>query len=135
MSAKTVVFFCNWSAYPGLQLSRNPLAQSNPDEKLMVSMCSGRISPELILEAFRKGAWGVLITACPVDKCEHNGNYKTHGRISLLKTMLQQIGVDSNRLKLEWIDKGEAAKLKSAIDAFEDEVEKMGPVQVAGLAA
>ena len=127
MSAKTVVFFCNWSAYPGLQLSQNPLAAPDTDEKMLVSMCSGRISPELILEAFRKGAWGVLITACPVDKCEHNGNYKTFGRITLLKTMLQQIGVDSNRLRLEWIDKGEAAQLKKAIDLFNDEIKGLGP--------
>lgn len=128
MSAKTVVFFCNWSAYPGLQLSQNPLAKPDTDEKMLVSMCSGRISPELILEAFRKGAWGVLITACPVDKCEHDGNYKTYGRIMLLKTMLQQIGVDANRLKLEWIDKGEAAKLKQAIDMFNNEIKELGPV-------
>jgi len=127
MNPKTVVFFCNWSAYPGLQLSQNPLAVPDTDEKMLVSMCSGRISPELILEAFRKGAWGVLITACPVDKCEHNGNYKTFGRITLLKTMLQQIGVDSNRLRLEWIDKGEAAKLKKAIGVFNEEIKGLGP--------
>ena len=127
MNAKTVIFFCNWSAYPGMQLSENPLAKAELEQKMLVSMCSGRISPELILEAFRKGAWGVLITACPVDKCEHNGNYKTFGRITLLKTMLQQIGVDSNRLRLEWIDKGEAAKLKKAIDLFNDEMKGLGP--------
>jgi F420-non-reducing hydrogenase iron-sulfur subunit len=128
MNAKTVVFFCNWSAYPGLQMSQNPLEKPDVDHKLMVSMCSGRISPELILEAFRRGAWGVLITACPKDKCEHDGNYKTYGRIALLKTMLQQIGVDSSRLQLEWIDKGEAAKLKSAMDAFAQAMEALGPI-------
>ncbi len=128
MSAKTVIFFCNWSAYPGMQMSQNPLAPLESENKMMVSMCSGRISPELILEAFRKGAWGVLITACPVDKCEHYGNYKTFGRISLLKTMLRQIGVDSNRLRLEWIDKGEAAKLKQAVESFTNEMETLGPL-------
>jgi F420-non-reducing hydrogenase iron-sulfur subunit len=135
MSTKTLVFFCNWSTYPGLQLSRNPLATPSDEEKMMVSMCSGRISPELILEAFRRGAWGVMITACPQDKCEHDGNYKTAGRIFLLKTMLRQIGVDSNRLRLEWIDKGESAKLKSAVDSFVDEVENMGPIHIEGFAA
>jgi len=135
MSAKAVIFFCNWSAYPGMQLSENPLEKTESEYKMLVSMCSGRISPELILGAFRKGAWGVLITACPADKCEHDGNYKTYGRITLLKTILQQIGIDSNRLKLEWIDKGEAAKLRGAIDSFMDEVRRLGPISLSGLAA
>ncbi len=132
MNAKAVIFFCNWSAYPGLQLSQNPLEETNLSYKLLVSMCSGRISPEHILVAFQKGAWGVLITACPKDKCEHDGNYKTYGRIMLLKTMLQQIGVDSERLRLEWVDKGESAKLKGAIDTFMGDVEKLGPVRILG---
>ena len=128
MSVKAVVFFCNWSSYPGLQLSHSDLESQREDVKMMVSMCSGRISPELILEAFRKGAWGVLITACPEDKCEHKGNFKTYSRIVLLKTMLQQIGVDSERLQFEWIDKGEAAKLKSTVDSFETAMQALGPV-------
>ncbi len=130
MSVKTVVFFCNWSAYPGMQMSHNPLVEVNNKNKMLVSMCSGRISPELVLGAFQKGAWGVLITACPEDKCEHDGNFKTFGRIALLKIMLQQMGVESQRVKLEWIDKGEAAKLKSTMDTFTDEIEALGPVQL-----
>lgn len=134
MDSKTVVFFCNWSIYPGLQMSQMAEPKKETDTKLLVSMCSGRVSPELIFEAFRKGAWGVMLAACPVDKCEHDGNYRTVGRISLLKIMLQQIGIEEGRLKLEWIDKGESAKLKSAIDAFTSDMQKMGPINIQGLA-
>jgi len=134
MDSKTVVFFCNWSSYPGLQMSQLAEAKNENDTKLLVSMCSGRVSPELIFEAFRKGAWGVMLAACPVDKCEHNGNYRTVGRISLVRTMLEQIGVEADRLKLEWIDKGESAKLKSAIDSFTSDIRKMGPINIHGLA-
>ncbi len=128
MNAKTVIFFCNWSTYPGLQFSQNVFKKYNSDNKKLVSMCSGRISPELILHSFKKGAWGVLITACPVDKCEHDGNYKTVGRVSLLKIMLQQLGVESERLKLEWIDKGEEVKLEKAISIFINEMNELGPL-------
>ncbi len=127
MNTKAVVFYCNWSAYPGFQFSQSLLEKPELDRKLLVSMCSGRISPELILEAFYRGAWGVMVTACPPDKCEHNGNYKTVARITLLKKMLSQFGFDPNRLKLEWIDKGEASKLKGAVDTFMGEIRKIGP--------
>ena len=128
MNAKTVVFFCNWSAYPGLQMSRNPLEESKDSQKLLVSMCSGRVSSELIIETFSRGAWGVLVTACPPDSCEHDGNYKTVARIKLVKNMLAQMGVDPGRLKMEWIDKGESAKLQQAMDVFAKEIEALGPL-------
>jgi len=128
MKPKTVIFFCNWSTYPGLQLSQNLIDESDSVYKMLVTMCSGRISPELILEAFRSGAWGVMITACPKDSCEHDGNYKTVGRIALLKMMLTQLGLDSKRLKMEWIDKGEVSKFKQAVDTFVNEIRELGPM-------
>jgi len=48
MGVKTVIFYCNWSTYPGLQMSRMGLEKADLDRKLVVSMCSGRVSPELI---------------------------------------------------------------------------------------
>jgi coenzyme F420-reducing hydrogenase delta subunit len=129
MSAKAVIFYCNWSSYPGLQLSQSVLEEPDQEKKLLVSMCSGRISPELIIQSFQHGAWGVMVTACPQDSCEHHGNYRTVARIKLLKNMLESMGYDSKRLKLEWIDKGEAAKLKEAVNTFIGEIEKLGPIQ------
>jgi len=130
MNPKAVIFSCNWSSYPGLQLSENPLEKPASDHTIVINMCSGRISPELILDTFKNGAWGVLIASCPEDKCEHDGNYKTRRRVLLLKKTMEQFGIDSNRLKLEWIDKGEAAKLKKAIGDFVKEMEKLGPVKL-----
>jgi coenzyme F420-reducing hydrogenase delta subunit len=128
MKNKTVIFFCNWSSYPGLQMSScGPCAADSDDTKFMVSMCSGRISPELIVQSFQKGAAGVMLAACPKDKCEHDGNYQTVGRVRLLKTMLGQLGINPERLRLEWIDKGEAGKLQQAIDRFTSEIQSMEP--------
>jgi coenzyme F420-reducing hydrogenase delta subunit len=128
MNKRVVVFFCNWSIYPGLKLSDLPIEELDAYKKYMVSMCSGRISPELILEAFSSGAWGVFITACPVDKCEHDANYKTCGRVALLKNMLLQMGVNPNRLHLEWVDKGEVALFEKAVSEFINNIKEMGPV-------
>jgi coenzyme F420-reducing hydrogenase delta subunit len=130
MSPKAVVFYCNWSNYPGLKLSESCLEKKDTEKRLLVSMCSGRISPELILEAFSRGIWGVLITACPKDQCEHDGNYKTCGRITLLKTMIQQMDIDSKRLKMEWVDKGEVQKFQESVDLFMKDIETLGPIQL-----
>jgi F420-non-reducing hydrogenase iron-sulfur subunit len=132
VKTKAVIFFCNWSNYPGPQLSEWDFGESNTEAKMMVSMCSGRISPELIMEIFSRGAWGVMIAACPADQCEHDGNYRTCGRVSLLKKMFQQLGLESERLRLTWIDKGEVVAFEKAVEAFVDDVQKLGPLPIAG---
>jgi coenzyme F420-reducing hydrogenase delta subunit len=124
MNTKVVIFYCSWSNYPGLQLSQLS-EETELEQKLLVCMCSGRISAELILEAFHCGAWGVMVTACPPGKCEHDGNYKIWGRIVLIKTMLQQLGLESQRLKLEWIDKEESQTFQRAVDTFMDEIKAL----------
>lgn len=130
MNPSAVIFSCNWSTYPGLQLSRSYLEQSKPEYKVIINMCSGRISPELILETFKNGAWGIMIASCPDDKCEHDGNYKTRRRVILLKRTLEQFGIEPQRLKLEWIDKGEVGKFQKSADDFVSEIKSLGPVNL-----
>ena len=128
MKEKAVIFYCNWTSFPGLQLSQSNLGENDSGQQLLVSMCSGRLTPEIILNAFDKGAWGVMVTACPPDSCEHDANYKTLARVSLLKTLIHQMGIESNRLQFEWIDKGEAGKLKSVVNTFVEEIKQLGPL-------
>ena len=125
---KLVVFACNWSMFPGLQLSQSPTLVKTP-YGIIVSMCSGRVAPELILNAFEEGAWGVLVAGCPPEECDHDGNYKTRRRLILLKNILKELNIDSRRIKLEWFSTNESAKLQIVINDFMKELEKMGPIK------
>ncbi len=125
---KLVVFACNWSLFPGLQLSESLTLVKTP-YGIIVSMCSGRVAPELILNAFEEGAWGVLVAGCPPEECDHNGNYKTRRRLFLLKNILNELNIDSKRLKLEWFSTKESAKLQITINDFVKELDKMGPIR------
>jgi len=125
---KLVVFACNWSMFPGLQLSQSPTLVKTP-YGIIVSMCSGRVAPELILNAFEEGAWGVLVAGCPPEECDHDGNYKTRRRLILLKNILKELNIDSRRIKLEWFSTNESAKLQNVINDFMKELEKMGPIK------
>lgn len=129
MNSKAIVFCCNWSAYPGLQLSRNIGNSDAKNYQIIVNMCSGRVSPEIILNAFHHEAAGVMIATCPPEKCEHDANYKTLRRVLLLKKVLAQFGIEPERVRMEWIDKGEAQQLQIAIDDFMEELQSIGPIQ------
>jgi coenzyme F420-reducing hydrogenase delta subunit len=126
---KVVVFSCNWSVYPGLQLSRLlPKDEEDKPFENIVTMCSGRVSPELVMEAFARGAWGVMVAGCPPDECEHDGNYKTRRRMTLLKSVLKDFGIDPERLGVAWFKVDEAAKLSKTINEFVDKIGQMGPI-------
>jgi coenzyme F420-reducing hydrogenase delta subunit/ferredoxin len=124
-NTKLIVFCCNWSLFPGLQMSQSPTLIKT-QYGIIVTMCSGRINPELILHAFKKGAWGVMISGCPPEECEHEGNYKARRRILLLKNMLRQFNIEPERLRMVWFSRGESIKLKNAIDDFINDLEKLG---------
>ena len=125
---KLIVFACNWSVFPGLQLSESPTLIKT-DYGIIISMCSGRVAPELILNAFEEGAWGVMVAGCPPEECDDDGNYKTRRRLVLLKNVLKELNIDPKRIKLEWFSTGESAKLSKAIDDYIKVLDKMGPIK------
>lgn len=125
---KLIVFACNWSLFSGMQLSETPTIIKVP-YGVIVTMCSGRVAPELILNALEEGAWGVMVAGCPPEECDHDGNYKTRRRLVLLKNMLKDLNIEPERIKLEWFSTGESAKLKKAITEYVKELEKMGPIK------
>ncbi len=125
---KLLVFACNYSIFPGMQLSECETIVKT-QYGVIVTMCSGRVAPELILDAFEEGAWGVMVAGCPPEECDHDGNYKTRRRLVLLKKVLQELNIDPKRVKLEWFSTGESNKLEKSIDGFIKEIEKMGPIE------
>jgi F420-non-reducing hydrogenase iron-sulfur subunit len=92
-------------------------------------MCSGRVDPQFILEAFRHGADGVLVAGCHPGDCHYiEGNYKALRRITLLKRMLERFGVEKERLRLEWISASEATKFAQVAHEMVEQLKALGPL-------
>jgi len=126
---KVVVFCCNWSVDPGLRLSIMPSETRKDPFTTIVTMCCGRVDPELILEAFSNGAWGVMVAGCPPEECSHDGNYKTRRRVLMLKNALGEFNIEPERLALEWFSTGEAEKLRKTATEFSEMIAQMGPIK------
>jgi coenzyme F420-reducing hydrogenase delta subunit/NAD-dependent dihydropyrimidine dehydrogenase PreA subunit len=125
--ARAIVFCCNWSSYPGLQNSRIVEERQTPEFQILVNMCAGRLSNRLILEALKRNAWGVLVTGCPEDECEHGGSSRVRRRISALQTLLGDLSIDPRRVRFTEVPRGDPAQLTRAIDVFLDEIRPLGP--------
>ncbi len=126
---KVIVFCCNWCSYAGADLAGTSRLKIKPNFRVIRTMCSGRVEPSFIFHAFAKGADGVMVAGCHPGDCHYSsGNYKARRRIILLKNMLPQLGIESERLRLEWISASEGVKFRSAVNEFIDKVTELGPI-------
>jgi len=124
-----ITFLCNWCSYEGADAAGRARLECPSQVRAIRVMCSGRTDPDFILEAFRMGADGVLVLGCSPGNCHYkNGNIATLKRITLLKKILGQYGVDENRLVLDWISAGEGEKFAGVVQAMVEKIKKMGPL-------
>jgi F420-non-reducing hydrogenase iron-sulfur subunit len=108
---RIIVFACNWCSYAAIDLAGTSRLKYPANTRVIRSLCSGRIDSQLILEAFKDGADGVLIAGCHPGDCHYMvGNIKTLRRYKLLRVMLDGLGLDKERFRLEWISASEADK-------------------------
>lgn len=119
---------CNWCTYAGADLAGTSRMQYPTNVRIVRVMCSARINPVFILEALRSGVDGVLIGGCHPGDCHYiSGNFKTQRRIALLKRLLDQLGVEPQRLRLEWISASEGEKFAKVIKEMVEGLKKVGP--------
>jgi F420-non-reducing hydrogenase iron-sulfur subunit len=128
-----VGFACQWCTYAGADLAGNMRAKYPPSIKLIKVPCSGRVEPEYVMEAFAQGADGVLIGGCHFGDCHYKtGNHKTSQRMTILSKMLDDMGFDTKRFRLEWISGAEGYRFAEVIEEFTKELQEMGPNPLKG---
>jgi coenzyme F420-reducing hydrogenase delta subunit len=93
-------------------------------------MCSGRVDLEFILRAFAGGQDGVFIGGCRLNECNYvtHGNYDALGNVYLCKKIMQLIGIDPERLRIEFMSGGDGHILVDVINKFTDTVRGLGPL-------
>lgn len=127
---RIVAFFCNWCTYAAADLAGISRMKMAPNVRVVRVMCSGRVEPSFVLEAFRGGADGVLIGGCHPGDCHYKeGNYKAMRRYMLLSRMLQDLGIEERRFRLEWISASEADKLRKTVNEMVEQVRALGPLR------
>ncbi len=126
---RIVGFLCNWCSYAGADLAGVSRFQYPPNLRIIRVMCSGRVHPSHIMEAFKDGADGVLVAGChPPNDCHYiSGNLKAQRRVALLKKLMSQLGLEPDRLRLEWISAAEGDKFARVIREMVAEIKELGP--------
>jgi len=128
---RIVAFFCNWCTYAAADLAGTSRLKYPPNARVIRVMCSGRVDPQFVVEAFARGADGVLIGGCHPGDCHYmEGNYKTMRRVTLLRRVLRAMGIQDARLRLEWISASEGEKVARVISEMVEAIRAIGPLNL-----
>jgi F420-non-reducing hydrogenase iron-sulfur subunit len=126
---KIIAFTCNWSSYSSADQAGISRIGYPPNVQIIRVMCTGRVDPLYVVNAFLNGADGVLIAGCHPNYCRYTGgNTNAKNRIKFLKMLMEEIGVEPARLRLEWISALEGKKFVEVVGNMVEELKKLGPL-------
>lgn len=126
---KIVAFLCNWCSYRAADLAGTARIKYQPNVRMIRVMCSGRVDPTFVLKALALGADGVMIAGCHPGECHYlEQNYKAMRRFSMLKHSLRALGLEEDRVRLQWASAAEGVQLAEAINEMIDQVRALGPL-------
>jgi F420-non-reducing hydrogenase iron-sulfur subunit len=125
---KIITFCCNYCSYVAADTAGTRKSTYPPNVELIRLPCSGKVDPLYILEAFEKGADGVLVTGCRLEQCHFmEGNYKAYQRVEFVKNILDEIGFGGNRLHVQFMSAGEPDEFVKAVTNMTQRIKELGP--------
>jgi len=123
-----VAFCCNWCSYAGADLAGTSRFEYPQNIRIIRVMCTGRIDPTFVLEALKMGADGVLVAGCHPGDCHYQkGNFMMEKRFSYIKKAVESIGIEPERIRLEWISASEGAKFAALVRELTQQIKQLGP--------
>jgi F420-non-reducing hydrogenase iron-sulfur subunit len=123
---KILGFLCNWCSYAGADLAGVSRIQYPPNIRVIRVMCSGRVDPNFIFEAFKTGIDGVIITGCHLADCHYlEGNYEAVTKFDMVKYLLGKINFEK-RVRLEWVSASEGNRFAEVITDFTNQIKELG---------
>ena len=104
--------------------------QYTTEARLIRVMCSGRIDLGFVLRAFSNGMDGVFIGGCRLNECNYitHGNYDALGMVYLCRTIMEHIGLNPNRLNIEFMSSGEGNIFIEVVNDFVGKIKDLGPL-------
>jgi F420-non-reducing hydrogenase iron-sulfur subunit len=125
-----IAFCCHYCAYSAADLAGSARLQYPANIRIIRTPCTGRLEVDFILKAFEHGADGVIVAGCEEGSCHFKeGNLIAKRRVNSTRNLLDEIGVEKERLRMVNIGAADARKFADTIKDMVETVSKLGPAQ------
>jgi F420-non-reducing hydrogenase iron-sulfur subunit len=85
--------------------------------------CSGKLELIYLLKAFESGADGVMLVTCREGECRHlEGNLRALKRTGAIRELLDEMGMDKERMRLFQQEDGGVQNVINELDKFTEKI-------------
>ncbi len=127
---RLIALVCNWCTYAGADLAGTSRIKYAPNVRMVRFPCTGRMNPLMIFKAFEYGADGVIVSGCHPGDCHYvQGNLVARRRFTVLRSLLDFIGIDLRRIHFSWVSAAEGRKWAQIVEQTTEAVRQAGPLQ------
>jgi F420-non-reducing hydrogenase iron-sulfur subunit len=133
---KIAGFLCSWCSYAGADMAGVSRMAYPPNIRVVRVMCSGRVDPLMVFNAFAQGADGVLVSGCHPGDCHYaTGNYYAQRRFLIAQRLVDFFGIERKRLRVTWVSASEGGRFADIVTSFTNELRALGPLNLRELPA
>jgi coenzyme F420-reducing hydrogenase delta subunit len=126
---RIVAFLCNWCSYAGADMAGVSRYQYPTNIRIIRVMCSARVDAVAVLRGLLYGADGMFVSGCHPGDCHYiSGNYHAERKIKMTKKFLEHVGLDTERLFLDWVSAAEGQRFADLVASFVKTVRELGPL-------
>lgn len=125
---KILAICCYWCTYAGADLAGSSRLEYPASVRVVRVPCSGRVDPLFVLRGFERGADGVLVSGCHPGDCHYSkGNYYARRRLSVLKRLLEYVGIEPERFRVHWVSASEGLQWAEIVTQMTEDIRRLGP--------
>jgi F420-non-reducing hydrogenase iron-sulfur subunit len=123
-----VAFCCHYCAYTAADMAGTMRLSYPANVKIVRVPCSGKVDTIHMMKALEKGADGVLVAGCLEGDCHFkNGNAKAARRVTFVRKLLEEIGIEPERLSMVTMSAGMGRRFARIANEFTEQIRKLGP--------
>ena len=123
-----VAFCCHYCAYTAADMAGSMRLSYPPNVKIVRVPCSGKVDTIHMMKALEKGADGVMVAGCLEGDCHFkNGNTKAAKRVTFVQKLLEEVGIEPERLTMVTMSAGMGMRFAQIAKDFTEKIQLLGP--------
>lgn len=125
---RILALVCTYCTYTAADMAGSMRLQYPPNVRVVKLLCTGRVDALHLLNAFQSGWDGVMVSGCEIGDCHFlEGNLRAKERVAQAKTLIEEAGLEPERLEMFHIGASDAPKWAEAVKMMTKRLKELGP--------